>query len=83
MDFGARLRFILLFVLETASCRRGKQHDPILNFAPYGVSPIPILSRECKSALVSDLPLIATALLNLRIRLPESWPLRIDTAGTP
>ena len=28
MDFGAHLRFILLFAIETASNSRGKWHDP-------------------------------------------------------
>jgi hypothetical protein len=32
---------------------------------------------------MSDLPLIVTTEPNFRIRLTESWPLRIDTAGIP
>jgi hypothetical protein len=28
IDFGARLHFVLLLVIDTASNRRDKQHDP-------------------------------------------------------
>ena len=31
-DFGTRLRFILLFAIETASNRRGKQHDHVVTY---------------------------------------------------
>jgi hypothetical protein len=44
---------------------------------------MPILSQVSKPALMSDLPSIVTAESNFRIRLAESWPLRIDTADIP
>jgi hypothetical protein len=46
MDLGAGLRFNLLSAIDTASNRRGKQHDPDLHLglSPLGCFPVPILS---------------------------------------
>ena len=49
----------------------------------HGRFSIPILLAGVQVCLMSELPSIVTAEPNFRIRLTESWPLRIDTADIP